>query len=201
MGEGPHIAPYSGRARAFFDQYRSIRFEDAHGHWLHCLPAPPGHALDVGAGSGRDANALAARGWRVTAAEPAPPLRRLAEAASPAGQAIVWADSALPELGGVTAPGEGFALILLSAVWMHLAPDQRPGALRRLVGLLAPRGVVVVTLRHGPATDDRAFHPCDRATLKALAREQGLAVAFEHRTDDQLGRDAVRWETVVLARP
>ncbi|QIT54511.1 methyltransferase domain-containing protein [Aquisalimonas sp. 2447] len=194
----PHVAPYSERAREFFQQYESIRFEEAHAPWLQCMPESPGLALDVGSGSGRDARALAARGWRVTAVEPAAGLRDLAVAATRDVSGVEWVDSALPELAGVAPEGDGFGLILLSAVWMHLVPEAGPRAMLRLAELLAPQGVVVMTLRHGPSPDERQFHPCDREVLEELARKCGLAVRFENRADDQLGRDGVRWETVVL---
>ncbi|WP_167470079.1 hypothetical protein [Vreelandella andesensis] len=52
-----------------FEQCQSLDFERVHGEWLHHLPEQPGLALDVGAGSGRDAMALAERGWQVMAIE------------------------------------------------------------------------------------------------------------------------------------
>jgi SAM-dependent methyltransferase len=62
---------YDDHAHQLFDQYQSLGFENVHGEWLHQLPEQVGLALDVGAGSGRDAKALAERGWQVMAVEPA----------------------------------------------------------------------------------------------------------------------------------
>ena len=135
------------------------------------------------------------------AAEPASGLRELGEGATPVADGVRWVDSALPELDGVASDGDGFDLILLSAVWMHLAPDARSQAMHRLAELLAPSGLLVITLRHGPAPDDRQFYACDRHALRDLGLEYGLTVRFEHRGDDRLGRNGVIWETVVLARP
>ncbi|MFV8834738.1 bifunctional 2-polyprenyl-6-hydroxyphenol methylase/3-demethylubiquinol 3-O-methyltransferase UbiG [Aquisalimonas sp.] len=200
LDRNPHIAPYSARAEQFFRQYESLRFADAHEQWLHCVPERSGRALDVGAGSGRDARALAEMGWRVTAVEPATGLRELGELATQAVDGVLWLDSALPELEGVTSAGERFDLILLSAVWMHVTPDHRSHAMQRLAELLAPSGLLVITLRHGPAADDRQFYACDRQALKEQALECGLTVHFENSGHDQLGRDGVTWETVVLTR-
>ena len=62
---------YSERANEFAERYESVETEQVHETWLHLLPPRPGLALDVGAGSGRDAAWLAERGWEVTAVEPA----------------------------------------------------------------------------------------------------------------------------------
>ncbi len=199
-GDDSGINIYSERAEAFFRQYESIGFEDAHGHWRHCIPSEAGCALDVGAGSGRDARALAALGWRVTAVEPADALRRLAASRSGC-ERVQWVDSALPSLDGVMPDGDGFGLILLSAVWMHLPSSSRSQAMARLVGLLAPAGRLVISLRHGPAPDDRIFYPCDRSELDDLALACGLVPCYEAFVGDRLGREGVMWETVVLSRP
>ena len=59
------------------DQYNSVPFESVHKDWLDDIPSE-GMALDVGAGSGRDARFLAARGLSVVAVEPADGIREVA---------------------------------------------------------------------------------------------------------------------------
>ena len=54
---------YSENAEHYFAQYHELDFETLHRAWLPHLPERPGFALDVGAGTGRDAIALAKRGW------------------------------------------------------------------------------------------------------------------------------------------
>ena len=68
---------YSDNANALFERYTALDFETVHAELLSCLPDTPGAALDVGAGAGRDALALAKRGWEVVAVEPAQRLRQL----------------------------------------------------------------------------------------------------------------------------
>lgn len=51
--------PYSQNAQKYFDQYQSLAFEQVHASWLPLIKEKTGLALDVGAGSGRDALALA----------------------------------------------------------------------------------------------------------------------------------------------
>ncbi len=61
---------YSKNAQALTEQYNSLPFDQVHFGWLPHLPEKPGLALDVGAGSGRDARALSGRGGSVYAEEP-----------------------------------------------------------------------------------------------------------------------------------
>ncbi|KAB7624098.1 methyltransferase domain-containing protein [Alkalilimnicola sp. S0819] len=191
---------YTHNAHRLFEQYQSLAFEDVHRDWLAYLPAQPGFALDVGAGSGRDAAALAARGWEVLAVEPSRGLRALGEQAT-AGQTVQWLDDALVELARVCATSQRFNLILVSAVWMHLAPGQRERAFRILTELLAPGGLLVISLRHGPSDDERRFYPCERGELEAYARKRALLTAAVCDADDRLGRETVRWETLVFRLP
>lgn len=194
--------PYSQRAQHFFNQYQQLAFEDVHQNWLHHLPDTPGYALDVGAGSGRDATALAKRGWGVVAVEPAAGLRQLGEEATK-GLAVQWIDDRLPELKEVSTLGYRFNLILVSAVWMHLPPIQRSEAFSKILELTSPGGIIVITLRHGPGDGERTFHETRRSELEGLAHEKALTAlpTEESPQNDQLGRDKVWWETVVFKTP
>lgn len=128
---------YDDHAQRLFEQYQSISFDLIHGEWLHHLSSQPGLALDVGAGSGRDAEALAKRGWQVIAVEPADRLRGLGQAHT-VGDDISWLNDTLPSLNLVRHLSQRFQLILVSAVWMHLDHDEQQRALRVLSSLLAP---------------------------------------------------------------
>lgn len=164
------------------------------------LEKSSGLALDVGAGSGRDALALAERGWDVVAVEPAAELRRLGEAAT-VHQSIQWVDDSLPDLAEIRKLSYRFDLILVSAVWMHIAPSSRERAFRILTELLAPSGNLVITLRHGPGDGERVFHEVSKAELDGFARNSFVVpVTFQLASSpDQLKRPQVRWETVPIA--
>jgi SAM-dependent methyltransferase len=188
---------YHLNAEKCFAQYQGISFEQVHKDWLDFLPKQVGLALDVGAGSGRDAEALAARGWDVVAVEPAEDLCKLGRQATQ-GQAVHWLNDTLPQLAKVRALGQTFNLILLSAVWMHIPESERERAFRVLANLLAPSGMLVISLRHGPSSDERVFHEVSLAQIEQFAKQQALKPLHMSRSGDELQRSQVHWETVVL---
>lgn len=69
-----------------------------------------GLLLDVGAGSGGDANWFAAQGWDVVAAEPVSAMRAAATGRH-ASTSIRWIDDRLPGLSGVHQMGLAYDLI------------------------------------------------------------------------------------------
>ncbi len=127
----PSIAPHHRGFAEFAAAYDAIGFTDIHRGAMPFLPAAPGLVLDIGAGSGRDAAWFAARGWDVIAAEPAAARRDQAMRTHPS-TAIRWVDDSLPALAAIHRLGLAFDLIWLSGVWMHVAPADRPRAMRKL---------------------------------------------------------------------
>ena len=125
---------YSANAPTLAFKYNSLNPEALHGSWSRFILDNPGMALDIGAGSGRDANWLAEKGWDVVAVEPCRKFRELAKPASHAN--VIWQDDELPELKSLRAAGHRFNLILLSAVWMHVLPNKRERAFRIISELL-----------------------------------------------------------------
>ena len=140
---------YADEAEALIRQYESIRFEDVHRRVLYLFPAPPARVLDIGAGTGRDAAGFATLGHRVVAVEPTAALRTAAMALH-ASPNIEWLDDSLPDLASVMCRGELFDLVTLRAVWMHLDELQRRRAMPHVAGLVSDRGVMTLSLRHGP---------------------------------------------------
>ena len=122
-----------------------------------------------------DAAWLAAKGHDVVAVEPSKSMRTAA-ASLHADAPIRWIDDSLPALAAVPRSGLSFDLILLSAVWMHLPASERPRAFRKLINLLKPGGLLAITLRHGPAEQERGIHPVSLEEVEALARDHGAFV-------------------------
>lgn len=196
----PGTAGYGETAAALARQYESVAFEDVHRDLLPLLPAPPARAVDIGAGTGRDAAALAARGYQVTAVEPTPELREVAQRLHP-GTAIRWIDDALPGLERLQSLGERFDLVLLSAVWMHLDPQERAHGMARLAALLAPGGVLSLSLRHGPVPAGRRMFDVTAMETQALAGGHGLVTVHDSSAPALLNGPEVWWSRLVFAAP
>ena len=194
---------YHNKADEFFHQYESVSAEDVHQQWLMLLNnTKPGKALDVGAGSGRDARFLAGLGFAVTAVEPADALREQAQKLSQ-HLPIQWLSDLLPGLPSIRELRQRFDLVLLSAVWMHLSPAERSQALPVLDSLLVPDGLLVLTLRHGSFNDERQSYPVSCAEILRLIQQQQLTltpILISDLTTDSLGRSDVAWQTVVLKK-
>jgi SAM-dependent methyltransferase len=194
---------YQQHAEQLAEQYNSLEASEVHAAWKHLLGSvEPGLACDIGAGSGRDANWLAEQGWEVIAVEPAKAMREIAM--PQAHPRVSWLDDELPKLRKLRETGYRFNLILVSAVWMHLSPNQREIGFRVLSDLLAAGGVLVITLRHESGAgvrEARDFHEVNSGELLQLASRRALQVVHEGRDDDKLGRQAVKWETLCFRLP
>ncbi len=194
------ILHYHQNATRYQLQYDSVSAQDVHADWSSILSnMRPGLALDIGAGSGRDALWLAEAGWTVTAVEPAVALRSLGQHKT--ANKVTWIDTQLPELTGLRRPDDGYDLILLSAVWMHLPPEQRPLALATLAKHLSAVGKLIITLRFGPSDPSRPMYAVDMEELENLANSQGLLFheLGNNLTSDLLERKEISWKTVCLS--
>ncbi|MCY4343807.1 MAG: class I SAM-dependent methyltransferase [Gammaproteobacteria bacterium] len=194
-------AYYDQNADALVDQYGALNADDMHQAWARKhLPKEPGFACDIGAGTGRDANWLAQQGWEVVAVEPSALRDKAAATTHPR---VTWLNDALPGLTVLRALGRRFDLILLSAVWMHVAPKDRERAFRILSDLLNPSGLLVITLRKGGderENEARGFHPTSGDELIGHANRR--AVAYKGRTEAaDLVRGHVRRQTLVFEMP
>ena len=96
--------------------------------------------------------------------------------------------------------GDQFDVVMLTAVWIHLDPQQRREAMPRVASLLRPGGVLLLTLRHGPAPPGRRllFETSADETI-ALAGVHGLHLALkvEHQPDFY-GRPEVTWTSLAF---
>ncbi|WP_027213365.1 class I SAM-dependent methyltransferase [Burkholderia sp. WSM2232] len=164
---------YAEEAGVLIRQWRGISFSDRHAPVLHLLPTVPSRVLDVGAGVGTDAAALAAMGHAVVAVEPVDELRSAASDLHRSSR-VEWIDDSLPDLAIVGSRQDTFDLVMLTAVWMHLDREQRCRAMPRVSGLLRDGGRLIMSLRHGPApAGRRVFEVCARETI-GLASASGL---------------------------
>jgi len=191
---------YAEEAETLVRQYESVAFADVHRTVLSLMPPPPADVVDIGAGTGRDAAGFAALGYRVTAVEPTDALRHRAMALHDS-PTIAWVDDSLPELAVVSARGETFDIVMLTAVWMHLDEEQRRRAMPRVAALVRPGGVMMLSLRHGPVPAGRRMFDVTSQETILLAQLQGLHVIRHMKTQDSMfRRPGVTWDRLAFAR-
>lgn len=162
---------YEQEAPELLQRYELMPFDKAHASRLDLIPPAPIRVLDIGAGTGRDAAWFAARGDSVTAIEPTRAMREGAIALHPAPN-IRWIDDSLPALTSVQ--GEAFDLVWMSAVWMHFDADERACMMPNVAARVAPRGVLMLSLRHGAIPPGRRMFEVSVEETQKLARDAGL---------------------------
>jgi SAM-dependent methyltransferase len=102
----------------------------------------PGLTADIGCGSGRDAAWLTANGFPTVGYDPSEGLLARARAAHPG---VTFEQAALPELHGI---GDGtFDNLLCETVLMHLAREDIAPAVRRMLAVLKPGGILALSWR------------------------------------------------------
>lgn len=195
-GQARGTAGYARAAPMLAVQYEEVTFGEVHRDVLSLVPARPARILDIGAGTGRDAAALAVLGHSVVAVEPTTELRAHGQRIH-AGSAIEWIDDILPTLALRQCPGR-FDAVFATAVWMHLDAEERGQAMARIAALLLPGGRFFVNLRHGPVPDGRHMFDVSAAETAELGAAHGLRTVLSRERSDLHGRDSVRWSSLVL---
>ncbi len=198
MARVPGTAGYANEAPELFRRYEARAFEDVHRLILDFLPPATADALEIGAGTGRDAAGLAARGYNVVAVEPVATLREGAMARHPEPN-IRWIDDGLPELASVVALHQPFDLVMMTAVLMHLDAPLRAQSLDVVCSLVKPGGLLAMTLRHGPVPDGRVMFEVTADEIQKLSFPRGFSVLLDTETVSSEQSD-VTWTRMVLKK-
>lgn len=128
--KSPAIDYFNERADALAAQYNQLDRLKVHADLLANLPTGEGlRVLDIGAGSGADANMFASLGYSVVATEPADRLRDIA-AKTFTDNRIEWNADVLPHLPLVTGQGRGFDIVSAVGVLQYLDEDSRAKSLK-----------------------------------------------------------------------
>ena len=198
LGSSAAIAHYTAHADELRDRYDSLPTEDFYAPVRHLIPAAPCRTADIGTATGRDARWFADMGHDVTAVDP---VAAFLEPAAKSDDRICWLIDALPDLPELSARGQVFDLVNLSAVWHHLAPEERDRAARTLARLIAPGGLLLMALRHGPTPAGLPLHPIDVDATATSFSQVGLAEVFRCPAPSiqKVNRDAgVTWTWLAL---
>ncbi len=108
-----------------------------------------GETADIGCGNGRDAAWLARHGFKVTGYDNSPELLTEARRLFPG---IAFVQAALPGLDGVA---RQFDNVVCETVIMHLDRAEVPQAVRSLIRILRPGGVLYLSWRVTEGADQR----------------------------------------------
>ena len=173
--EIPGTRGYGENAAFLVGRYEELAFPYKHEAVMHLMPTSPVVALDIGAGTGADAQWLAEREHRVVAVEPVAAFREYG-AAYHSSPLITWVNDSLPHLRLFNPNEQQFGLIMLTAVWMHLAEQERIAGMSVLARLLAPRGALVMALRHGPVPEGRLMFAVSAGETVRLAEQHVFGV-------------------------
>jgi SAM-dependent methyltransferase len=198
----PGTQGYAENAATLIAQYEALAFPVKHEAVMHLLPTSPVAALDVGAGTGADAHWLAEQGHRVIAVEPTDAFRKFAAAHHPSPR-ITWVDDGLPHLASLDPSLQRFGLIMVTAVWMHLSTPERAVGMPVLARLLAPGGVLVMALRHGPRPPGRRMFEVSAHETVGLAEHSGLRCVLDVATESlqaENRRAGVTWSRLAFTR-
>lgn len=154
-------------------------------------PLPPGRALDLGAGDGRNAVWLAGHGWRTTAVDfSAVALARGRALADATGAVVDWRQADLLEW---EPPEAAYELVTL--FFIHLPPSELGRVLAAAAAAVAPGGILLVVGHDrsnlaegvgGPQNPDVLF------TAGELASRLPAGFAVERATAVRRGRGTER---------
>lgn len=199
MNNNKGIDFYEQHAAALADGYEAISFEDAYPFLVPVFSGDPLIVLDIGAGTGRDAAWLAARGHEVFAVEPSAAMRRIARSLHPEKR-ITWIDARLPALEAPAMQPGAFDIVLANAVWMHVPPEERELSIARISELMRDHGTAYVSLRIGPQAEERGMFAVSAEAFVAVAEAAGFNVRHRGDFPDLLGRTTVSWRMYELRK-
>jgi superfamily II DNA or RNA helicase/HKD family nuclease len=188
-------AYYDKRAAAFFAQTANVNMTALHDRFLSHIQSN-GLILDAGCGSGRDAKAFLARGFRVAAFDASPRLAQLA--AEHLGQAV-----AVQTFTDV-AERACYDGIWACASLLHLPLAEIPAALLRLWTALKPGGAFYLSFKLGEgerAQDERHFTDANETTLREWLRIlPGMNSVECWLTEDQRPDRQDQWVNAIALR-
>lgn len=193
----PNIDFYNKNIEKCINQYESLTFNDVHGASVENEIKADARVLDIGCGTGRDANYLASSGRKVVAIDPSNEMISYAKQNN-SHENIEYLQSELPTLKNVTGK---FDFVLMSAVWMHLDSDIQKESLKLLKNILKKNGKMMILLRNGEFSDGRESYPFISNDFDVLKEDLNLSSKMLSGTkEDLLNRTDVSWSKLLISR-
>lgn len=198
---GDVFQAYKSAAPRLIARFEEISTDQLYEPVIDLLPAEPSRVVDIGAGTGRDADWLAAQGHSVLAVEPVEDFRNagMERHVSPR---ITWLDDQLPDLAKAERHGP-FDLLTLSAVWHHLDVDARRTAMHSLRRMTAPGGMLILSLRHGPGVPGQPVFDIAPEEAIAMAQAEGFTLARQRPAESVQANSnvaGVNWTWLAFTR-
>jgi 2-polyprenyl-3-methyl-5-hydroxy-6-metoxy-1,4-benzoquinol methylase len=186
------VQSYENFAReydALVDAKRPPHIEDALRRLVQCLPMG-GSVLEIGSGTGRDADFIESLGVLVRRTDVT---RAFLDLMAERGKQADRLDVVTDELGG---PYDG---VLAMGVLIHVDRAQTDAVLRKIHAALKPGGAFLVAMRKGEGETGGNYHTVLWTADGFAARlaAAGLSLAWNA---ESLGRDGNEWVTFLARR-
>lgn len=144
------LAAYQARAAGFARDWHEQPPPADLQALVRCFFRPGGCTADIGCGSGREVAFLAANGFDAVGYDASDALLEQARTRYPR---LEFRAASLPALAGL--PDNSFDNVLCETVIMHLPRAQIAPAVRRLLALLRPNGILYLSWRVTDGADQR----------------------------------------------
>lgn len=195
---------YNAKSADYAESYESVPTDVALPYFVERLARfkkkSAYHLLDLGCGSGRDACYFAKMGFRVTAVDGAAAMIDQARKRNP-HTGVDYVHDIGPKFNALAEKRGGpYNIILLSAFIFHFDADERQSLYRFIKQVADKECYIHLTLRHGPAADQRHFHEVPEKELQDFAKENGFIFHRYTSAKDHLKRNAVSWSYTDLIR-
>ncbi|MEX0280943.1 MAG: class I SAM-dependent methyltransferase [Arenibacterium sp.] len=191
------LRDYATSASDLAPRFEALRARDVLAPVLDHLPPPPATIADIGAGTGRDAAWLAARGYRMTAVEPVSELVSYGREAH--GEVMSWVSDTLPDLDTLRGAARRFDCVLAVSVWHHLSLSESAAALRSLQEIVAQAGRVILSIKvfagdRETLTLDQVQKQAQDSGWRSVATQRASSLQDHNRLAGNM------WDWLVLAR-
>ncbi len=201
MPNPDNIIFYDSHAKNLADRYDSISTEQALPFLVRILEndEKKGTALDIGSGSGRDSFWLARHGWHVSAIDASTSLLAEAEKRHPHPHIKYYKDTA-PQFSQSKQDNIKYDVIVMSAFIFHFDHKQRKMIIEDCLDMLAPEGIIHMTLRQGPLIEGRNIFSVDPEEIRHFLQSDDISYKYHGRMADTANLTDIEWDHITIWR-